>query len=86
MPRYFFDTHNGEHIRDDEGRECANSCAARTLALMTLPEIARWEALEGGDRQTFAVLVRNEADQLVYTMTLTLEGRWLDPEAKAPVP
>lgn len=86
MPRYFFDTHNGEHIRDDEGREWANFNAARNLALMTLPEIARWEAPEGGDKQTFAVLVRDEADHLVYTMTLTLEGRRIDPEAKAPVP
>lgn len=83
MPRYFFDTHDGEHARDEEGRECADFEAARILAMKTLPEIARWAAPGGDDRQTFTVLVRDQADQLVYTMTLTLEGRRPGPQAGA---
>lgn len=78
MPRYFFDTHDSEHIRDDEGRECADFGAARLLALSTLPEIARWAAPEGGDWQMFTMSVRDEADQLVYTVSLTLDGWRLD--------
>lgn len=82
MPRYFFDTHGGEHIRDDEGRECADFEDARILAMNSLPEIARWAAPRGSDRQTFTVLVSDEADLLVYTTTLTLEGRRLGSAAE----
>lgn len=77
VPYYFFDIHNGNYIRDDEGRECADFEAARILALQTLPEIARWEVSSGSERQTFSVLVRDHVGRPVYTSTLTLEGQRL---------
>lgn len=81
MPRYFFDTHDGEHIQDDEGHECASLDAARVLAMQTLPEIMRWATTETGDRQAITMLIRDEAGQLVYTSTLTLDGRPIGPAA-----
>lgn len=86
MSRYFFDTHDGEHIRDEEGRECADFDAARLLALQSLPEIARWTISKDSDRQTFKVLVRDEANRPVYTTTLTLDGRRLGSETVDPGP
>lgn len=77
MPRYFFDLNDDRCIHDDEGRECVDFEAARMLAVKSLPEIAQWKAPSGGDQQTFSVVVRDDADRPVYTMTLTLEGRRL---------
>jgi hypothetical protein len=39
----FFDTHDGEFHRDDEGSEQADFEAARKEAMIFLPEVARWE-------------------------------------------
>ena len=77
MPRYFFDIHDGELSIDHEGRECADFDAARVLALATVPEVARWAAPEGSDRQAFTMLVRDGAGQLIYRLTLTLDGQSL---------
>lgn len=84
MPLYFFDTHDGEHVQDDEGRECVDFDAARLLALQTLPEIVRWAVSKASDRQTYMVLVRDEGSNPVYRTTLTLEGQRLGPEGALP--
>lgn len=86
MPRYFFDVHNGNRHRgferDDQGAECADFKAARAQAMATLPEIARLEIPEDGDKQAFMVLVRDEGRAIVYTATLTYAGLRLNNEAE----
>lgn len=74
MPRYFFDTHDGEFHRDDEGSEQADFEAARKEAMIFLPEVARWEIPKDGDHRSFSVFVRDESGAIVYTGTLTYSG------------
>lgn len=77
MPRYFFDVHNGSTTRDDEGTECADLAAMRQEVLRLLPDIARDEVPEDGDRRTFTVLVSDEDGKAVFTATLTFTALWL---------
>ncbi|KQS59497.1 hypothetical protein ASG32_31340 [Methylobacterium sp. Leaf361] len=74
MPRFFFDIHDGRLQRDDEGTECADFAAARREAMIALPDIARWEIPTDGDKQTYTVIVRDEAGVPVYTAALTYTG------------
>ncbi len=78
MPRYYFDVHDRHFQRDEEGTECKDFEAARREAMITLPEISRWEIPRDGDQQAFMVLVRDEAGLVVYTATLTYAGLRLD--------
>ena len=50
MPRYFFDIHDGQLQRDEDGTECADFDAARREAMISLPDVARWEIPSDGDR------------------------------------
>ena len=77
MPRYFFDIHDGGSSRDDEGTECADLDEARLLAIQTLPDIARDEIPQDGDRRTFTVLVTDADGRPAYTATLSFTGLWL---------
>jgi hypothetical protein len=59
MPRYFFDTDDGdERYRDDEGMDFPHAGAARDAEIGALPDMARDKILDG-DRHTFAVQVRD---------------------------
>ena len=81
MPRYFFDTHDGGHFRDDEGSDLADVAAARLEAMRALPEISRFAIPEDGDNQAYIVLVRDESGAVVYTATLTFAGLRLNGKA-----
>jgi hypothetical protein len=83
VPRYFFDMHDGEFHRDDEGSEHADFEAARTEAMVILPEVARWEIPKDGDHRLFTVSVRDESGTIVYTGTLTYDGLRFNEAAKA---
>jgi len=73
MPRYFFDTHDGEHeLRDEEGSEILGLQEARDEAIRVLPGIARDVLPGGGDRGDFVSTVRDERGQLVFRATLSL--------------
>lgn len=79
MPRYFFDTDDGDfRCVDDEGAELPDMEAARLAALDELPDMARHK-LPDGDRRTFSVRVRDEAGIAIYVATLDLVGEWLIP-------
>jgi len=72
MPRYYFDTQDGEFsVHDNEGVECANLDEAGALAVKSLPEMAR-DALPDGDRRDFIVEVRDETGKPVLGATLSL--------------
>lgn len=81
MPRFFFDIHDGQFTRDDEGTNCADFEAARREAMASLPEIARFTLPNDGDTRAFTVLVRNEVGVIVYTATLTFAGLALNSAA-----
>ena len=81
MPRYFFDIHDGQFSRDDEGLECANFEAARREAMASLPEIARFALPGDSETRAFSVLVRDEGGAVVYTAALTFAGSALNSEA-----
>ncbi|MFC6738341.1 DUF6894 family protein [Methylobacterium tardum] len=81
MPRYFFDIHDGQFQRDEEGVECADFEAARREAVASLPEMARFVLPNDSDTHAFTVLVRDEGGVIVYTATLTFAGLALTNEA-----
>lgn len=72
MPRYFFDTYDGDSFfPDEEGQELAGIEAAKLAAQAALPEMAR-DKLPDGDQGVFIVSVRNEAGQVALRIALSL--------------
>jgi hypothetical protein len=78
VARYFFDIDDGDvSSRDTVGTECATLQSARHQAVATLTAIAKDTIPKDGDRQQFALSVRDENDVTVYTAALTFSGRWV---------
>ena len=76
MARYFFETETGNLlVRDDEGLELVDDNAARTAAIVALPDIAK-DVTPIGDRRAFTLRVLNEDRVLIYKSTVTFEGEW----------
>ena len=76
MPRYFFDTDDGDRLdRDRIGQELPDAGAARTVTLDALPDMAR-DRLPDGDNRTFTATARDEQGSIVYGASLTLTGGW----------
>lgn len=72
MPRYFFDTYDGDRfVPDDAGLQLLDLVEARAEAQKALPDMAS-DALPDGDQRTFVVMVRDEAGQVVARAALTL--------------
>lgn len=77
MPRYFFDVHDGVLQRDDAGTECADIEEVRRVAKRLLPDIARENIPQDGDRHIYTVLVTSEDGQPIYSAVLSFAGVWL---------
>jgi hypothetical protein len=78
MARYYFHIHqNGRLFKDTEGSELDSLEKVRAEAMYALPEIAKDEVPQDGDRQAFAVLVTDEQGKPIYSATLTFAGLWL---------
>ena len=78
MPRYYFDTHDGERFTCDEtGLECASLDAARDAAIRALPDLARDLLPDGSDRRALSVEVRDEGGRRVPKAILALTADWL---------
>ena len=72
MPRFFFDTFDGENLQPDEtGHELPDLDAAKQEAQTALPDMAK-DALPDGNYRTFVVNVRDEAGQTVLRAALSL--------------
>jgi hypothetical protein len=72
MPRFFFDTHDGEDFTPDpQGVELEGLEAAKEEAKKTLLDILKDE-MPDGDRRDFTVDVKNAAGQIVWRVTLSL--------------
>ena len=71
MPRFFFDSHDGDDFTPDrEGLDLDGLEAAKEEAKKTLPDIVK-DKLPDGDRR-FTVDVKNVARQIVRRITLSL--------------
>ena len=76
MPRYFFDTSDGDKfVKDDKGCDLPDVVAARDAAQAALPDMAR-DRMPDGEARTFCALVRDEAGTVVYRVALSLIGEW----------
>lgn len=72
MPRFFYDTYDGEFYAPDEvGQDLEGIEAARLMAQAALPDMAE-DKLPDGDQRVFVVSVRNGAGQVVVRVALTL--------------
>ncbi|NBJ10626.1 DUF6894 family protein [Microvirga arsenatis] len=72
MPRYFFDTFDGDRlIADSEGIELPDLEQVKAEAQRALPDLAR-DGLPDGDQKTFIVSVRDETGQVVLRAALSL--------------
>ncbi|WP_187193525.1 MULTISPECIES: hypothetical protein [unclassified Methylobacterium] len=63
--------------RDDEGTALEDFPAVRQHVLRLLPDIARDEVPDDGDRCAFSVVVTDEDGKPIYTATLNWTGLWL---------
>jgi len=72
MPRYFFDTYDGDRLlRDEAGADYETFDDAKEEARARLPDMAR-DTLPNGTHRSFVVSVRNEAGTVVVRMSLSL--------------
>ena len=72
MPRFFFDTYDGDFFAsDEEGQDLEGIEAAKLMAQEALPDMAE-DKLPDGDQRVFVVSVRDEAGQVVVRVALTL--------------
>lgn len=82
MPRFFFDTFDGDHFRPDEtGLDLHDIAAAKLEAQKALPDMVS-DALPDGNHRSFVVNVRDETGQIVVRAALSLvveEGTLDDP-------
>jgi hypothetical protein len=77
MPRYYFDSRDGESfICDEEGFEYPNLEAARDVATAALADLAK-EVLPGSVRRELAIEVRDEHKEPVLRTCLVFEARRL---------
>jgi hypothetical protein len=77
MPRYFFDTDDGEsHARDQDGLELSDPWEARDMALAVLPDIARDVIPRGDRRRNIVSIVRDESGEVMYSARLSLSAEW----------
>lgn len=84
MPRYFFDTYDGERLlADDRGIEFENIAAARAAAQAALPDMAK-ETLREGSHRTFVVSVRDEDEKVVLRVALSMVIEEGDVDAEGP--
>lgn len=78
MPRYYFDVYDSDGLAaDEDGQELASRESARRAAIEVLPDIARDE-LPRGDREVFAVKVRDESGRYIFEASLSLSADWID--------
>jgi hypothetical protein len=72
MPRFFFDTYDGDrYVPDEKGLDLPDVEAAELEAQRTLPDMAHYTLLDGSHR-SFVVTVRDEAGQIVLRTALSL--------------
>lgn len=78
LPRFYFDTFDGESANvDSDGIECSSRQVVRHRAIDALPDMAR-ETLPDGPNRIFRVEVRDDGGDVVFRATLELQSGWVD--------
>lgn len=78
MPRFYFDTYDGERTdHDEEGVLLADAGAARQQAMAALTDLVRDVVPEDGDRRDMTVDARDGTGRVLFTATLSLVARWV---------
>ena len=73
MPRYFFDTHDGDtYLEDDEGQDLDGIEEVRLQAQSGLADMARDVVPGNGPERTMVVAVRDESGKVVLNASLVL--------------
>lgn len=62
---------------DDTGTEFSDLAEVRQAAMQLLPDIAREEVPQDGNRRSFVVIVTDEDGKPIYSATLTYTGLWM---------
>lgn len=74
MPQFFFDVHDGVECLDEAGTELQDAAAARKEAVVTAGEIMKFRGDPSDwSHQDWCMTVRNEARDLVLTLTLSAQ-------------
>ena len=82
MPRYFFDTDDGERqIRDENGIDLPSMDDIGSMTRDLLFDLGHVEILNGRDR-VFTALVRDERGMVVYRGSMTLRVEVVRPDNK----
>lgn len=77
MPRFYFDTFDGDHsTTDSEGIDCPTMKNVQDCAVDALPDMAR-EMLPDGPNRLFRVSVRDDMGEMIFKATLELKSTWL---------
>ncbi len=72
MPRFFFDSHDGETLSEDHaGVECDDIEAARVEAQRTLADLVR-DVVPDGKQRTIALRVRDETGRTVVKAAVSI--------------
>lgn len=72
MPRYFFDTDDGDlGLVDREGQILADDATARAAAMHALSDMLR-DHVAAGETRVFSTSVRNEQDRLIFAGAVAL--------------
>jgi hypothetical protein len=78
MPKYFFETFDGESAwPDDRGIDCQSRGQVSYQAVRALIDMVRDELPDGPARE-FRVVVRDEASAAVFEASLVLNSSWTD--------
>ena len=73
MPRFYFDSRDGERlVRDEDGLDLPDLAAAREEASRALGEIIK-DILPDGDERVIAIAARGENRRLLFTATITFK-------------
>jgi len=78
MPRLFFDLDDGTtRYADTSGTELSDLTMVRSEATRFLATVFK-HTTPAPDRRTFVVKVRDIADRIIFTRTLTLQEDWIE--------
>jgi len=83
MERYYFDLRDEYFaVRDTKGEEWRDAHSAGERASLILSQVAGEVPLTEGQKSICAT-VRDEADRVVFSATLSIVGQWVDRAAEA---
>jgi hypothetical protein len=78
MPRYYFDVHNGDLVRDRDGVECSDLEEIKKCAKGLHASVINTELQLPNDWVDCRVFVRNQSDEIIYMCTFSYSGAWIN--------